>query len=273
MSLLTVDTDKCKKDGICAAVCPLGIIDWAQDENPKPSAVAEELCIVCGHCVAVCPHGALSHRDMAADACSPIQKELSLSQEQATQFITSRRSIRVYNDDPVPRETIEQLIKVASYAPSGHNMQPCQWIVRDDRAELTRLSGMVVAWLRELIKAKHQLVEMLHLDRVVERWEAGGDTILRGAPVLVQVHAHKDNRTAPQGCTIAMAYLELAATAYGLGGCWAGFFNMAPMFYPPIYEALNLPEGHQVFGSMMLGKPKFKYSRVPLRKKPDITWA
>ena len=82
-----------------------------------------------------------------------------------------------------------------------------------------------------------------------------------------------DERTAPQGCTIAMAYLELAATAHGLGACWAGFFNMAPMFYPPIYEALNLPKDHQVLGSMMLGVPKFKYHRVPLRNKPVITWA
>jgi nitroreductase/NAD-dependent dihydropyrimidine dehydrogenase PreA subunit len=273
MSLLTVDTDKCKKDGICASVCPLGIIDWSKGENPKPNSIAEEFCIACGHCVAVCPHGALSHRDMAVDSCQPIQKDLAITGAQAEQFITSRRSIRVYKDDPVPREAIEELIKVASYAPSGHNMQPAQWIVHDDRAELTRLSGMVVDWLRILVKENHPLVAMLHLDRVVERWEADYDIILRNAPVLVQVHAHKDNRTAPQGCTIAMAYLELAATAHGLGACWAGFFNMAPMFYPPIYEALNLPKDHQVFGSMMLGVPKFKYSRVPLRKKPDITWA
>ena len=69
--------------------------------------------------------------------------------------------------------------------------------------------------------------------RFGERWESGADTILRGAPVLVQVHAHKDERTAPQGCTIATAYLELAATAHGLGACWAGFFNAAALMYPP----------------------------------------
>lgn len=273
MSILTVDTDKCKKDGICASVCPLGIIDWSKGENPKSSAEAEELCITCGHCVAICPHGAMSHRDMPTDSCLPMQKDLAISGSQADQFLSSRRSIRVYKEDKVPRETIEKLIRTASYAPSGHNMQPSQWIVRDDRAELTRLSGMVVDWLRLLIKEDHPLAAMLHLDRVVQRWEAGFDTILRGAPVLVQVHAHKDERTAPQGCTIAMAYLELAATAHGLGACWAGFFNMAPLFYPPIYKELNLPKDHQVIGSMMLGMPKFKYQRVPLRKKPSITWA
>ena len=273
MSLLTVDPDKCKKDGICAAACPMGIIDWTKGENPKASPEAEELCISCGHCVAVCPHGAMSHRDMTSHACDTINQELSISSAQVAQFLRSRRSIRAYKDEKVPRETIQELIGVASYAPSGHNVQPSKWIVRDDRAELDRLCGMVVEWLRELIKAKDPLAEMLHLDRVVQRWEAGKDTILRNAPVLVQVHAHMDERTAPQGCTLSMAYFELAAYARGLGACWAGFFNMAPLAYPPMAEAMNLPEGHQVFGSMMLGKPKFKYHRVPLRKKPEITWA
>lgn len=42
--------------------------------------------------------------------------------------ITSRRSVRAYLDTPVPRETIEQILKAASRAPSGTNTQP--WRVR-----------------------------------------------------------------------------------------------------------------------------------------------
>lgn len=40
--------------------------------------------------------------------------------------ITSRRSIRAYLPTPVPRETIEQILAVASRAPSGTNTQPWQ---------------------------------------------------------------------------------------------------------------------------------------------------
>ena len=71
-------------------------------------------------------------------------------------------------------------------------------------------------------------------------------------------------------CTIALTYLELAALPFGLGTCWAGFVQMAVMS-PSIQEFLNLPEGHQSFGAMMIGYPEFEYHRIPLRKM-DITW-
>ncbi|WP_293859580.1 nitroreductase [uncultured Alsobacter sp.] len=43
--------------------------------------------------------------------------------------ITSRRSIRSFLDTPVDRATVEEILAVASRAPSGTNMQPWQAIV------------------------------------------------------------------------------------------------------------------------------------------------
>jgi len=77
---------------------------------------------------------------------------------------------------------------------------------------------------------------------------------------------------APTTCTIALATLELASTAMGLGCCWAGYFNAAATTFPPMLEALALPSGHQSFGAMMVGYPKFTYHRLPTRKMPNITW-
>ena len=70
MSLFVVNEDKCKKDGLCVAACPMLIVEF-KDQNscPTPTKDAEELCIKCGHCVAVCPHGALSHAAMKPEAC------------------------------------------------------------------------------------------------------------------------------------------------------------------------------------------------------------
>jgi nitroreductase len=38
--------------------------------------------------------------------------------------IASRRSVRGFTDEPVPRATVERLLEVASRAPSGSNIQP-----------------------------------------------------------------------------------------------------------------------------------------------------
>jgi nitroreductase len=59
--------------------------------------------------------------------------------------ITGRRSIRAYLDKPVPRATLEKILRIAGRAPSGSNIQP--WFVHvlegtaKDRlaAELQRL--------------------------------------------------------------------------------------------------------------------------------------
>ena len=70
MKLFTVDEQKCKRDGICAAECPRAIIDFRDDGSvPRPTADAETVCIHCGHCVAVCPHGALALSDLAPGDC------------------------------------------------------------------------------------------------------------------------------------------------------------------------------------------------------------
>jgi hypothetical protein len=37
-------------------------------------------------------------------------------------------------------------------------------------------------------------------------------------------------------------------------------------------EALALPEKHQAFGALMIGYPRFRYQRIPIRKEPKIIW-
>lgn len=272
MNLLEVNQRSCNQDGICAAVCPVGIIKLETGGFPTPVSNAEELCIRCGHCVAACPTGSLSHREMPVEQCPPVRKELRLSPEHCEHFLRSRRSIRVYKEEPVPRDEITRLIEMARYAPSGHNSQCAEWLVADNRDDLRHLAGIVTDWMRWMIGSMPEVAQAWHLDVTVKRWEEGHDVILRGAPALIVAHAAEDSLVAPSTCTIALAYLELAATGMGLGCCWAGYFNAAASTFPPLKEALGLPEGHQSFGSMMVGYPKFSYHRLPLRNPPPISW-
>ncbi len=272
MRLFKVDQQTCQQDGICAAVCPVRVIAFEEGGYPTPIEGAEARCVRCGHCVAVCPTGSLSHCEMPVAACPPVHKELVLNIEQAEHFLRSRRSIRVYQNRPVPRQEISRLIEVARYAPSGHNSQCVEWLVLDRKEELRKLAAIVVDWMRWMIGTMPQVALALHMDLVVRGCEQGEDLILRDAPAVIVAHAGAGNRMAPHACTIALTYLELAAASMGLGTCWAGYFNVAATSFPPMQEALALPPEHQAFGSMMVGYPKFSYHRLPLRNPPAISW-
>ncbi len=273
MTLLNVVEDKCKRDGICVKTCPVKIIEM-KDKDAYPSMIegVEDFCVQCGHCVAVCPHGAMNHSAMTTEQCPPIREELMIGAEQAEQFLRMRRSIRTYKKKAVDKELLSRLIHIARYAPSGHNTQPVEWLVVSDPDEVYRLAGVVVDWMRHLVGEGSPLVEMMHLDRVIEGWEAGADRILRKAPHLVITHAHQEVRTAQSSSTIALTYMELMAPVLGLGACWAGYFMAAALFWPPLAQALQLPKDHAVFGAMMVGYPQFTYHRLPERREPAITW-
>jgi len=55
---------------------------------------------------------------------SPTSKVLDSAAKIVDLAITSRRSVRQFLPDPVPRKVLEDILSVASRAPSGTNMQP-----------------------------------------------------------------------------------------------------------------------------------------------------
>ncbi len=62
--------------------------------------------------------------------------------------ITSRRSVRAFLPDPVPRETIEEILKVAARAPSGTNMQPWKAYVVTGETKLAIADAILNSGIR-----------------------------------------------------------------------------------------------------------------------------
>jgi nitroreductase/NAD-dependent dihydropyrimidine dehydrogenase PreA subunit len=273
VTLFTVDSKKCQRDGLCVAVCPGMLIEIIGEEGfPTPIAEAEALCINCGHCVSVCPQGALSLKTMSPKDCLPMRRELDLSPEQGEQFLRSRRSIRSYKKKPVPRDLLTRVIETARYAPTGSNTQPVRWLVIEDTQEVKRLTGLVADWQRTLLQEGTDDFLRIRLERIVKAWDQGIDRICRDAPHLIVAHGLSTLPASQSSCTIALTYLELAAIALGLGTCWAGYFTTAANSFPPLLKALALPKDHLPYGAMMIGYPKYRYHRIPLRNQPKITW-
>ena len=273
MAFLTIDETKCKQDGICAAECPRRIITQKDDASfPQVAEADEAYCMTCGHCVAVCPHGALSVTGVKIEDCPVIEKDLVLSWDQTEQFLRCRRSIRLFKDKAMDRETLEQLVETARYAPTASNAQNLHWTVIEGRDKLEPLSQETINWMERVIEAQPGSPAADYYRPVVARLATGYDGILRTAQTLIVPSAPKESANGLVDLSIALAYLELAALPLGVGTCWAGLLRAAMLATPELVGSMGLPEGHGWFYPMMIGYPKFKYHRLPERKAPVIHW-
>ena len=258
-SQITIDQDRCKKDGACVAVCPARFLTLAP--QGFPAEVAGGNCILCGHCVAVCPSGAITHADLPLESFLPATKELP-TPAVIDGFLNSRRSVREFKDRPVAHETLDELLDVARRAPTASNSQKLHWIVVDNAEKVHALSAEAIHWARTSNR----------YSTLVAQWEGGSDPVLRGAPTVVVACAPVDYTYGKQDCAIALTFLELAAEARGLGVCWAGYLTHIAGVHEPLRQALSVPEGYMVCGGLMLGEHKFTYRRVPPRKPLSVQW-
>jgi nitroreductase len=152
--------------------------------------------------------------------------------------IRTRRTHKVYGSEPVPRETLEELLELARWAPNHNLTNPWRFRVLgpDSLAELKRAAGPEAA-------AK--------LDR---------------APTLVvasQVRSDDALQDEEDLCAVAAAisYVLLGAHARGLAGYWR---TPAVLRTPEGRAALTVGDGERVLGLLHLGPPR-QEQRVPER--------
>jgi nitroreductase/NAD-dependent dihydropyrimidine dehydrogenase PreA subunit len=271
MGLLIIDENKCNRDAYCVRECPAVIIHLP--EGGFPEIIPGGICLECGHCVAACPHGALNHKRVPIEKSPVIREELRISEEQALQFVRSRRSIRHFLQKPVEDARIKSLIDGARYAPTGGNGQMVEWLVLTDKKKIREIASITVDWLRELVKDPRVIAVSPYLPRIVTAWDSGYDSVLRDAPAVVVASAPKEAVNGMVDLTIALTYLDLLAPSMGLGTCWAGLLQGALLSSPAIKRTVGIPEGHPHHYPIMLGYPDAKYYRLPERRTPKITFA
>jgi nitroreductase/NAD-dependent dihydropyrimidine dehydrogenase PreA subunit len=267
----SVDYEKCNQDSLCSLVCPAKIIEM-QDQGPVAIDGAEEACIRCGHCVAICPEAALQLDFLAPESCLPIDDKLQLSVDHVEHFLRSRRSIRAYRQKSVPKAVLEQVLAIASSAPTGSNRQPVKWMVVHEKDKVQAVAGHVIDWMRSVQANQPELAEMFNMARLIGAWENGIDRICRDAPHLLFTYTTKEVRNGSTDCHTAIAYLELALPSFNLGSCWAGYVNFAASNWPPLADFLGFSVDFMCQGAVMVGYPKFDYKRIPKRNTPDITY-
>jgi nitroreductase len=131
-----------------------------------------------------------------------------------------------------------------------------RWIFVEKKETMKEASRLVVEWA----KTKPDF------SNIVESYEGGYDSVLRGAPHLLLTYSGIEYGSTRLDCAIAMTTLELLAVSKGIGTCWAGFLIQAlGERYQPLADLLGVPKGQFVNAALMLGYSRIQYRRVPKR--------
>jgi nitroreductase len=243
-------------------------------DNEAPAFVpgGDSRCLACGHCEALCPSNSIGVADPdLSDRTYPLHGA-NLAPWQLGEYLRNRRSIRSYRETAVDRAVLEELFDVVRYAPTARNSQTVRWLLIHDTVEVRRLTGIAVDWLRHLATSDSPENADYNFEGLVKAWESGNDPINRKAPHLIVAYGHKESEFTGNDAIIALSYLDAAAPAFGLGTCWAGFFQAAAANWEQLREALNLPDGHVPIYAMMIGYPAVQYQRIPKRNPLSLTW-
>jgi nitroreductase len=251
--------------------------------------VRPEDCWLCGHCVAVCPVDAIHHSAYPLEDCPTI--ETLPSHEKLVMALRERRSLRVFRDKPVPRETVRQLVDVSRWAPSASNAQAVDWIAVDDPTQIARLSAEVVATLGSLARLLQNrplrplLVLALGRDRAEDAVESaddfqrlaqaharGADPIFHHAPVVLVAHVPRGTYFGRDDAVYAAYNLMLAAERLGLGTCHIGYLNAALERNRDLPRMLGLPAERQIEVALTLGYPRFQFRRAVPRRQMELVW-
>jgi len=196
--------------------------------------------------------------------------------------IRTRRSIRIFKPDPVPRKVLQELLEIGRWAPSGGNVQPWYFhvLAGNSLPEVTaRLVGKAKTWdghdymnikpdlprtgpYSKLLMPRRQSLKALQ-DAI--RYPPGTENLeakqlehrehmLRffDAPSAIIVCADDRGPTSVVSIGAVTQTICLAALTYGLGTCIMGI----PVLWPEIFrELLNIREDRAIVTSIAIGYP------------------
>ena len=151
MPFFHLDKEKCKKDGICSAVCVTGIIKNDDERSPYIDEKNAYKCISCGLCVAFCPHEACYVENLDTSQFSKVNRDTLAAPEQLDTFLKTRRSVRVFRKNTVNEETLNKIMDNVRYAPSAKNTHNNRWIITKSREETVKLGDLVAQYMQEHI--------------------------------------------------------------------------------------------------------------------------
>lgn len=157
--------------------------------------------------------------------------------------IYSRRSVRQYRTDPVPREKLIEVIQAGTCAPSALNNMHRQFTAITNREIIDLLNRAVEDALDQDSKT-----------RIKSRLN-GKFSFFYNAPALIVVSTDPDSFCPDADCAVGLENIFLEAERLGLSTCWINQLNVL-CSNGKVREVLTkagIPSHHMVYGSCAIG--------------------
>jgi nitroreductase len=156
--------------------------------------------------------------------------------------IYERRSIRHFSESTIGRETILELLRASSWAPSGLNNQPWRYALIRDPEVKEQIAGLT-------------------------RYSA----VMRGAAVLIPVFMDRESSydyvKDCQAIGACIQNLLLAAHALGLGAVWIGEILKNK---ERVVEILELPKRLELMAVVAIGEPAHRNQQSHRRPVEEL---
>ena len=188
--------------------------------------------------------------------------------------IKTRKSIRAYNTDPVPKKVIEEIIETARWAPSWENTQPWELAVVCGE-ELQKLSEILIERISTRVPPNPDFPPQVTWPEIYhERRRENGKRLYKehmgwsreesdafmtnifqyfGSPCALFVYIDEALEVfSIFDCALFVGNIVLMAENMGLGTC----ILAGGIFYPDeIRTFLKIPESKKIIISVALGYP------------------
>lgn len=148
--------------------------------------------------------------------------------------LLTRRSIRAFQKQEIPREELEQILQAALYAPSGMNRQTWKFTAIINQEKIQRLAEIVGT-------------------------ELGREGYNFYCPsALIIPSNEKDSIWGKEDNACALENIFLAAHSFGIGSVWINQLNNDIANKPAVRTILKefgIPDTHTIYGIAALGYP------------------
>ncbi len=163
-------------------------------------------------------------------------------------IIYSRRSVRSFTGEVIPRETLTKILRAAMAAPSAVNIQPWAFVVVTKREKLD------------------ELCDKLPYAKMLDK--AGAAIVVCGIPDKDEVFS-KDYWV--MDCSCASENILLACHALGLGAVWTAV-HVDKERIANVRKILDIPQNVIPLNVIPIGVPKEKGKALDKFKEVNIHW-